>query len=212
MKSKGGRDRKGSTARATKKQTIPTIHDVARYAGVSAMTISRVINGHKYVSDATRQKVFLAIEKLGFSPNAAARNIHGGARIALMYSNPSSSNLANYLMGAFRGKRHRRLSVARRARTPRGASRGLQAARRRRIRCRHPAAAAVRLRCCVRLSPAQRDPGTEFRHRGASAGSLGSHHQRFRRCAHDDPAPAAVGSPRYRVRPGRSGSLPGRPA
>ena len=66
------------------------------------MTVSRVINGHKYVSAETQEKVYRAIKDLGFSPNAAARNIHGGARIALIYSNPSSSNLANYLMGAFR--------------------------------------------------------------------------------------------------------------
>jgi LacI family transcriptional regulator len=66
------------------------------------MTVSRVINGHKYVSDETREKVFRAIKDLEFSPNAAARNIHGGARIALIYTNPASSNLANFLMGAFR--------------------------------------------------------------------------------------------------------------
>jgi LacI family transcriptional regulator len=102
MKSQTGRDRKRPAARKQKKKAIPTIHDVARRGGVSAMTVSRVINGHKYVSDRTREKVYRAIKDLGFSPNAAARNIHGGARIALIYTNPSSSNLTNYLMGAFR--------------------------------------------------------------------------------------------------------------
>jgi LacI family transcriptional regulator len=101
MKSKTGRGRKRPAARKQKK-AIPTIHDVARQVGVSAMTVSRVINGHKYVTDETREKVYRGIKALGFSPNAAARNIHGGARIALIYTNPSSSNLANYLMGAFR--------------------------------------------------------------------------------------------------------------
>jgi LacI family transcriptional regulator len=101
MKSQTGRNRKRPAVRKQKK-AIPTIHDVARRGGVSAMTVSRVINGHKYVSDKTREKVFRAIKDLDFSPNAAARNIHGGARIALIYTNPSSSNLANYLMGAFR--------------------------------------------------------------------------------------------------------------
>jgi LacI family transcriptional regulator len=102
MKPPTGRARKRPAARKTKKKAIPTIHDVARHVGVSAMTVSRVINGHKYVSDATREKVNRGIKDLEFSPNAAARNIHGGARIALIYTNPSSSNLANFLMGAFR--------------------------------------------------------------------------------------------------------------
>src|SRR5882672_1462908 len=101
MKTQTARARKRQVARKRKK-AIPTIHDVARHVGVSAMTVSRVINGHKYVSDETREKVFRAIKELEFSPNAAARNIHGGARIALIYTNPASSNLANFLMGAFR--------------------------------------------------------------------------------------------------------------
>jgi LacI family transcriptional regulator len=101
MKSQTGRKPKRPAA-PPKKRTIPTIHDVARRGGVSAMTVSRVINGHKYVSEKMREKVYRAIKDLDFSPNAAARNIHGGARIALIYTNPSSSNLANYLMGAFR--------------------------------------------------------------------------------------------------------------
>src|SRR5882757_7462478 len=102
MKTHTARPRKRQATRKSKKRAIPTIHDVARHAGVSAMTVSRVINDHKSVSDETRQKVFRSIKNLEFSPNAAARNIHGGARIALIYTNPASSNLANFLMGAFR--------------------------------------------------------------------------------------------------------------
>jgi DNA-binding LacI/PurR family transcriptional regulator len=52
-----------------------SIHQVARYAGVSAATVSRVINGTKYVSPETRERVLRAIEELGFQPSAAARNL-----------------------------------------------------------------------------------------------------------------------------------------
>jgi LacI family transcriptional regulator len=79
-----------------------TIHDVARLANVSAMTVSRVINDHKYVSSATSEKVHAAIAKLNYSPNLAARGLHGLVRIGMLYSNPSSSNLGEFLMSAFR--------------------------------------------------------------------------------------------------------------
>lgn len=54
------------------------IKDVAREAGVSTATVSHVINETKYVSDATRQKVQEAIEKLNFYPNAHARSLASG--------------------------------------------------------------------------------------------------------------------------------------
>ena len=50
-----------------------TVHDVARVAGVSAMTVSRVINGRASVSAATRGKVEAAIASLHYQPNLAAR-------------------------------------------------------------------------------------------------------------------------------------------
>ena len=84
------------------RRTSVTIYDVAREAGVSAMTVSRVINDHKYVSAATREKVWAAVNALNFSPNLAARAARSGTlRIGALYSNPSSSNLGQFLMGAF---------------------------------------------------------------------------------------------------------------
>lgn len=66
------------------------------------MTVSRVINNHRYVSDSTRKKVWIAVDKLNFSPNLAARAARAGmVRIGALYSNPSSSNLGQFLMGAF---------------------------------------------------------------------------------------------------------------
>jgi DNA-binding LacI/PurR family transcriptional regulator len=47
--------------------------DVARVAGVSQKTVSRVVNGSAHVRDDVRRKVLSAIEELGFRPNAAAR-------------------------------------------------------------------------------------------------------------------------------------------
>lgn len=52
-----------------------TIKDVAKIAGVSAATVSRVMNGTKPVNPETQQKVLQAIEKTGFKRNAAARSL-----------------------------------------------------------------------------------------------------------------------------------------
>jgi LacI family transcriptional regulator len=82
-----------------------TIHDVARLAGVSPMTVSRVINGGKNVRDATRASVLSAIRDLQYAPNPAARSLAGagGARIGLLYSNPSAAYLSEFLVGALDG-------------------------------------------------------------------------------------------------------------
>lgn len=53
---------------------MTTIYDVAKEAGVSHMTVSRVINGKKGVKPETREKVLKAIEKLGYTPNSLARS------------------------------------------------------------------------------------------------------------------------------------------
>ncbi|MGP4082941.1 catabolite control protein A [Pseudalkalibacillus sp. R45] len=52
-----------------------TIYDVAREAGVSMATVSRVVNGNPNVKPATRKKVLDAIERLGYRPNAVARGL-----------------------------------------------------------------------------------------------------------------------------------------
>ncbi|XAW90458.1 LacI family DNA-binding transcriptional regulator [Vibrio sp. CDRSL-10 TSBA] len=49
-----------------------TMQDVARYAGVSKSTVSRVINGHSVSADVT-QKVSTALQRLGYHPNRLAR-------------------------------------------------------------------------------------------------------------------------------------------
>ncbi len=54
---------------------MPTISDVAKRAGVSPVTVSRVINGAKHVNPATRQKVERVIADLGYVPNVVARSL-----------------------------------------------------------------------------------------------------------------------------------------
>ena len=53
----------------------PTMADVARRAGVSHQTVSRVLNNHPSVRPDTRARVLKAIEELGYRPNAAARGL-----------------------------------------------------------------------------------------------------------------------------------------
>ena len=54
----------------------PTIADVARAAGVSKSTVSRVLNGNtEYVREDTIARVRATIEKLGYRPNAVARSL-----------------------------------------------------------------------------------------------------------------------------------------
>ncbi len=51
----------------------PTLRDVAREAGVSYQTVSRVINNNEHVATETRNRVLNAIDSLGFRPNRAAQ-------------------------------------------------------------------------------------------------------------------------------------------
>lgn len=56
----------------------PVMGDVARLAGVSHQTVSRVVNGHPHIRPATREKVEQAIAQLGYQPNSAARALVRG--------------------------------------------------------------------------------------------------------------------------------------
>lgn len=78
-----------------------TIHDVAAYAGVSSMTVSRVVNNSDRVSAKMRERIEDVIKELNYIPNLAARAARSGVqRIGIIFTNPDSSNLGNFLMGA----------------------------------------------------------------------------------------------------------------
>jgi LacI family transcriptional regulator len=64
-----------SSPRTTRSATIV---DVARAAGVSYSTVSRVLNGYEFVKETTRERVLKAAEELGYVANLSARSLAGG--------------------------------------------------------------------------------------------------------------------------------------
>ncbi len=85
-----------------------TIRDVAASAGVSPMTVSRVINKDPGVRATTRAQVEAAIKELRYAPSAAARSLAGSTpcRVGLLYDNPSTSYLNEFLVGALDASSH----------------------------------------------------------------------------------------------------------
>ncbi|GAA3091254.1 DNA-binding LacI/PurR family transcriptional regulator [Kribbella aluminosa] len=61
-----------------KPSSVVTMADVARFAGVSTMTVSNVINGRPRVGPETRERVLAAIGELGYQVNLAARHLRAG--------------------------------------------------------------------------------------------------------------------------------------
>ncbi|GHD05946.1 LacI family DNA-binding transcriptional regulator [Zhihengliuella salsuginis] len=86
-----------------------TIRDVARAAGVSSATASRVLSGNPATSEASRDRVTAAAAELGFSPNAQARSLRSTRTdsIALLISdvrNPYFADLAHAVEQAARNR------------------------------------------------------------------------------------------------------------
>jgi LacI family transcriptional regulator len=80
-----------------------TIIDVAKHAGVSPMTVSRVINADPGVRESTRNTVNVAIRELAYTPNLTARSLVTSReiRIGVIYSNPSAAFMSDFLAGVF---------------------------------------------------------------------------------------------------------------
>ena len=71
---------------------MPTISDVAKKAGVSPATVSRVIQGAENVRPATREKVERAIEELGYVPSAIAQGLRSKRTRSLALVVPDITN------------------------------------------------------------------------------------------------------------------------
>jgi LacI family transcriptional regulator len=86
----------------------PTMRDVAALAGVSIKTVSRVINGEKYISPAVADRVEEAINRLNYRHNLAASQLRaraGSSAIGVILvdiSNPFSSTVYRAIEDAFR--------------------------------------------------------------------------------------------------------------
>ncbi len=87
---------------ADRKPPRATIVQVAKRAGVSIKTVSRVSNGEPNVRPALRARVEEAIRALRYHPSLAARSLAGRRSflLALAYDNPSPSYLLNLQAGA----------------------------------------------------------------------------------------------------------------
>ena len=70
-----------------------TITDVARQAGVSMATVSRVVNGNNNVKETTRKKVMEVIDKLHYRPNAVARGLASKKSTTIGVILPSMTDL-----------------------------------------------------------------------------------------------------------------------
>lgn len=62
---------------------MTTLRDVARLAGVSPATVSRILNGSAVVAEDKRQAVEAAIAQLGFKPNLSARGLRSGSSMTI---------------------------------------------------------------------------------------------------------------------------------
>ena len=79
----------------------PTINDVARVAGVSKKTVSRVINRSPLLNEDTRRRVEGVIGDLGYIPNPQARALALGRNflIGLVHDNPNAQTVMNVQQG-----------------------------------------------------------------------------------------------------------------
>ena len=79
-----------------------TINDVARLAGVSKKTVSRVINDSPLVRPDTRQKILSLMQEMGYAPDPQARGLafRRSFLIGLVFDNPTAQYIVNLQYGA----------------------------------------------------------------------------------------------------------------
>lgn len=71
---------------------VATIRDIAKEAGVSVATVSRVMNNNHNVAEKTRKKVELAIQELNYQPSMLGRNLRTSKSRLMLVLIPSTSN------------------------------------------------------------------------------------------------------------------------
>ena len=71
---------------------MPTMKDVARRAGVSVATVSRVMNETRYVDEKLKTRVTLAMEEMNYHPNVLARSLRQGVSHTIGLVVPDNSN------------------------------------------------------------------------------------------------------------------------
>lgn len=84
------------------RHVVPTVVDVAALAGVSPMTVSRVLSGGKNVREHLRIRVEQAVEELGYHRNENARSLRPGNRsglVGVMITNIANPYYAQMLLG-----------------------------------------------------------------------------------------------------------------
>jgi DNA-binding LacI/PurR family transcriptional regulator len=80
---------------------MTTIKDVARRAGVSVSTVSRVLNGYAYVTDGMRRQVLEAIQELNYHPNRVAQRLRAtdSRLVGVIFSDITNPFYINVLHG-----------------------------------------------------------------------------------------------------------------
>ena len=78
------------TEQATRGWQRPSIYDVAKQAGVSHMTVSRVLNGHPNIRESTRERVLQAIDEMNYTRSSIARALatRRAMRIGVIVDSP----------------------------------------------------------------------------------------------------------------------------
>lgn len=97
---------------------MPTLQDVARKAGVSTATVSKVLSNTPYFTEATREKVLRAVAEVGYVPNLAARALSNGRTNVIAFVFPylqegifEDPNILRILEGVEAACRERGLNI-----------------------------------------------------------------------------------------------------
>ncbi|GAB4004888.1 hypothetical protein GCM10029992_51170 [Glycomyces albus] len=99
---------------SSKPYRAPVLADVAKAAQVSVPTVSRVLNGSKYVKPELVARVNAAIKALGYRPNGAARSLRSSQRtlVSILAGATSNYGYAHTLEGIETAARHAGMSVS----------------------------------------------------------------------------------------------------